>query len=108
MRSLERTTAWHWGKRCPFFRFAERSLAQLVFTDPSLTPPSPKVFRCPSAVGNTIPCAMLATFHIFRDPELLARVRGNLNQVYGQPSLADGHYTNVRMLLMNYLGTSSY
>ncbi|KUI58464.1 Cholesterol 7-alpha-monooxygenase [Cytospora mali] len=41
------------------------------------------------AVGNTIPCAMLSAFHIFKDPILLHRVRGNVEGSYGYKHLLD-------------------
>jgi hypothetical protein len=42
-----------------------------------------------SAVGNTIPCAMLSAFHIFRDPVLLQRVRNDVESSFGHQHLQD-------------------
>ncbi|VUC35732.1 unnamed protein product [Clonostachys rosea] len=33
------------------------------------------------AVGNTIPCTMLSVFHIFKDPQLLLRVRTDMERL---------------------------
>ncbi|KAI9167950.1 Cholesterol 7-alpha-monooxygenase [Paramyrothecium foliicola] len=41
------------------------------------------------AVGNTIPCAMLSAFHVFKDGELLERVRGDVERFLGQSHLLD-------------------
>ncbi|TVY80890.1 Cholesterol 7-alpha-monooxygenase [Lachnellula suecica] len=39
------------------------------------------------AVGNTIPCAMLSAFHLFSDPDLLRRVRNDINLSFGDQQL---------------------
>ncbi|KAK8050929.1 hypothetical protein PG993_002314 [Apiospora rasikravindrae] len=39
------------------------------------------------AVGNTIPCAMLSALHIFKDPELLERIRADVENSFGDQPL---------------------
>ncbi|KAH7324460.1 Pfs, NACHT and ankyrin domain protein [Stachybotrys elegans] len=39
------------------------------------------------AVGNTIPCTMLSAYYIFKDPELLQRVRANVDNFLGHQHL---------------------
>ncbi|KUJ19330.1 cytochrome P450 [Mollisia scopiformis] len=75
-----------WGSE--LMRYRQRTVLQVPnHDDESLA--SADLGLAWGSVGNTIPCAMMAIIHIFKDQSLLARVRLGLRDGYGEISGAD-------------------